>query len=64
MLKEKRTKIMAYIRKSSMKEQIYHVREQNIREHAAILAAVKKEDSLLVQKLLHQHYNKHISEEV
>ena len=37
-------------------------RKQNIREHSAILDAVKKNDSLLVQKLLYKHYDKHMTD--
>ncbi len=37
-------------------------RKQNLLEHEAILNAVKKNEVSLVQKLLHQHYDKHISD--
>ena len=38
-------------------------RQLNLQEHQHILDAVRKNDVFLVQKLLHQHYDKHLTEE-
>ena len=44
-------------------QESYRDLKLNLQEHQHILDAVRKNDVFLVQKLLHQHYDKHLTEE-